>query len=100
MKINKQIVDNIAELAKLEFDDKEKKEILADMNNILTFVEKLNELDTSKVKPLIYINDNINILREDITCQDITKNEVLQNAALKDSDYIKVAKVIKKPTNK
>ena len=64
------------------------------MNRMLSFVEKLNELDTKGVEPLIYMTDESNVLREDVVKETITQKEALLNAPKKDSDYFKVAKVI------
>lgn len=96
MQIDLQTVEKLAELAKLEFNDEEKVEILADLNRILAFVDKLNELDTTGVEPLVYINDEVNILRPDIVKQEITHEEALLNAPKKDSDYFRVPKVLEK----
>jgi len=96
MKIDKATVDHIANLARLEFENEAKDEMVKDMNNIVAFVEKLNELDTTGVEPLIYMTDELNVLREDEVKQDITQKEALSNAPKKDSDYFKVPKVISK----
>ena len=61
---------------------------------MLSFIDQLNELDTSKVEPLIYLSDRINVLRNDEVRQDITQKEALKNAPMKDSDYFKVPKTI------
>ena len=87
-------VDEVAHLARLEFDAEAKKEIVVDMNRMLAFVEKLNELDTKGVEPLIYMTDESNVLREDEVKETISQKEALQNAPKKDSDYFKVSKVI------
>ena len=87
-------VDEIAHLARLEFDDGSKKEILNDMNRMLAFVDKLNELDTDNVEPLIYMTDEKNVLRPDEPETTITQKEALKNAPKKDSDYFKAPKVI------
>lgn len=94
MKIDLKIVDEVAHLARLEFDAEAKEEIANDMNRMLSFVEKLNELDTKGVEPLIYMTDESNVLREDVVKETITQKEALLNAPKKDSDYFKVAKVI------
>ncbi len=96
MKIDNDTVDKIAHLARLEFENEAKEEIKKDMNNMLGFIEKLNELDTSNVEPLIYMSDEVNVLREDVVIQKITQDEALKNAPKKDSDYFKVPKVIEK----
>jgi aspartyl-tRNA(Asn)/glutamyl-tRNA(Gln) amidotransferase subunit C len=96
MKIDSKTVDKLAELAKLEFDESSKEEIIKDLNRIVTFVEKLNELDTSSVEPLVYLTEDTNVMRDDVVKQDITQEEALKNAPKRDSDYIKVPKVIDK----
>jgi aspartyl-tRNA(Asn)/glutamyl-tRNA(Gln) amidotransferase subunit C len=96
MKIDEATVDKIAHLARLEFDGEAKTKMIKDMNNMLAFVEKLNELDTSDVQPLIYMNDEVNVLREDEVTHEITQAEALKNAAKHDSDYFKAPKVIGK----
>ena len=96
MKIDSKTVDKLADLAKLEFDEEGKKEIINDLNRIVEFVEKLSELDTSNVEPLIYLSEDTNVMRNDEVKQVISQQEALKNAPVKDSDYIKVPKVITK----
>lgn len=96
MKVDNKTVDTIAHLARLEFDDTTKAQMINDMNNMLAFVEKLNEIDTSEVQPLIYMSEELNVLREDIVNQNISQNEALKNSAKHDSDYFKVPKMIEK----
>jgi aspartyl-tRNA(Asn)/glutamyl-tRNA(Gln) amidotransferase subunit C len=96
MEINEAIIDKLAKLSKLEFTSEEKKELQVDLRNMLQFVNKLNELDTSGVEPLLYITTNTNVLREDFVKQDFTKEEALKNASVKDESFFKVPKVIKK----
>ena len=87
-------VDEIAHLARLEFDEASKPEILKDMNRMLGFIEKLNELDTTSVEPLIYMTNEHSILREDEAVSTLNQKHALQNAPKKDSDYFKAPKVI------
>ena len=94
MEVNKELVDKLATLAKLEFDADKKKEIIKDLTQIISFVEKLNELDTSDVEPLIFMTDEVNLLRADELKHDITHEEALLNAPKKDSDYFKAPKVL------
>jgi len=95
MTIDLDTVDRIAELARLEFDDTQKQEILHDMNRMLQFVDKLNELDTSGVDPLIFITDEVNVFREDEEHLDISQADALRNAPGKDLYYFRVPKVIR-----
>jgi len=83
-------------LAKLSFEGEAKEAIKKDMTRILDFVEKLNEVNTEGVEPLIYLNDEPLQLRTDKAEETITQKEALKNAPLKDSDYFKVPKVLKK----
>jgi aspartyl-tRNA(Asn)/glutamyl-tRNA(Gln) amidotransferase subunit C len=94
MNISEETVDKIAHLARLELSADEKQETMKDMNRILDFMAKLNEVDTSAVEPLIYMTDEVNVLREDIVKQEITHEEALLNAPKKDADFFHVAKVI------
>ena len=96
MAVDNNTVDKIAELAKLQFDDTAKEEIKADLNKMLDFVDKLSELNTDNVDPLIYMLDEEQVMREDEVKGQVTQEEALKNAPDKDSDYIKVPKVIKK----
>jgi aspartyl-tRNA(Asn)/glutamyl-tRNA(Gln) amidotransferase subunit C len=96
-KIDIKTVDEIAHLARLEFNDAAKAEIVNDMNRMLAFVDKLNELDTESVEPLIYMTEEKNVLREDEVKQTLSQDQALKNAPKKDSDYFKVPKVIDQP---
>jgi aspartyl-tRNA(Asn)/glutamyl-tRNA(Gln) amidotransferase subunit C len=93
-KIDIKTVEEVAHLARLEFTEEGKVDILNDMNRMLAFVDKLNELDTDGVDPLIYMTDEKNVMREDEPSQTLTQKEALKNAPKKDSDYFKVPKVI------
>ncbi len=95
-KVTEETINKLAELAKLEFDENSKAQIQNDLNKMLAFVDKLNELDTEGLEPLIYMNNEQTILREDEVKSEITQDEALSNAPQKDSDYIKVPKVLDK----
>lgn len=94
MKVDHELIERLAELSRLEFVAEEKEEIKKDLEKILSFMEKLNELNTDDVEPMIYVSDQANVFREDIVKDTLSKEDVLRNAPLKDSDYIKVPKVI------
>ena len=93
-KIDIKTVDEIAHLARLEFDEASKPEIMNDINRMLSFVDKLNGLDTSDVEPLIYMTNEKNVMRQDIPETTLTQKDALKNAPKKDSDYFKAPKVI------
>lgn len=96
MAIDKNTVDKIAHLARLEFSGEEKDEMLNSMNKMLHFVEKLNEVNTDAVDPLIYLTQEYNISREDLVKDTVSHKDALLNAPKKDSDYFKVPKVVEK----
>jgi aspartyl-tRNA(Asn)/glutamyl-tRNA(Gln) amidotransferase subunit C len=96
MKIDNALVERLAELSKLEFNETEKQRIINDLQNIFDLVEKLNEVNVDGVEPLIYMSDEVNVLRKDEVQGQVPKSEALLNAPQKDSDYFKVPKVIKK----
>lgn len=96
MKISEEIVEHIAHLARLEFEGSKKQAIQHDMENIISFMNKLSEVPTDNVEPLIFMNDEYNKLREDIAVVTITQDEGLKNAPKKDSDYFRIPKVLDK----
>ena len=97
MKLSPETIDKIAHLARLEVQEDEKQGLLDDMSKILDFMDKLNEVDTSGVEPLVYMNDEINVLRDDEINQEITRAVGLKNAPKQDGKFFRVAKVINKP---
>ena len=96
MEVTDNLIDKLSELARLEFNGNEKDAIKQDMERILGFMEKLNELDTDEVEPLIFMSDEINRLRDDVAVTTVSKEEALKNAPVKDSDYFKIPKVLSK----
>jgi aspartyl-tRNA(Asn)/glutamyl-tRNA(Gln) amidotransferase subunit C len=98
MEVNDELIDNLAELACLEFSVSEKEEIKKDLERMIAFIDKLNELDTTGVEPQLHMTDEINILRDDVLEGSITREEALKNAPLTDGIYFKVPKVIKNPS--
>ena len=96
MKIDDQMIEKISGLAYLEFGEEEKEKIRQDLEQILTFVEKLRELDTENVEPLVYLSDKTDVLREDRMIPTISNEEALLNAPEKSGRFFKVPKVLRK----
>lgn len=96
MNIDKETVEKVAHLARLELAEDEKETMIADMNKILGFMDKLNEIDTSGIEPLVYMTNEVNTVREDVIKQEVTHEEALLNAPKHDENYFLVAKVIEK----
>jgi|SRR5450432_2268067 aspartyl-tRNA(Asn)/glutamyl-tRNA(Gln) amidotransferase subunit C len=99
MEVNDALVENLCKLACLEFDAAGRQEIKKDLQKMIGFVEKLNELDLREVEPLLYMGDEINRLREDIPEKSLSRAEALENAPLSDDLYFKVPQVVKNPAS-
>ena len=96
MEVNDAMIDKLAHLARLKFDEAEKQEIKTDLQRMIVFVEKLNELDLDGVEPLLHMSDEVNVLREDEIKGSVSRSEALKNAPSHDEQFFKVPKVIKK----
>jgi len=96
MEVNDALVDKLALLARLRFDEQEKTAIRDDLQRMIRFVEKLNELDTAGVEPLLHMSEQANRLREDEVKGSISREAGLKNAAVHDDYFFKVPKVIRK----
>tara|TARA_Y100000589_G_scaffold32509_1_gene27149 strand:+ start:798 stop:1091 length:294 start_codon:yes stop_codon:yes gene_type:complete len=94
MKVNNKLVEHLAHLSRLDFDDDSKEKMKFDFEKILDFVAKLEEVDTDNVEPLSYMSSELNVLREDKVKQELTQEQALQNAPVNDTDYIRIPKVI------
>ena len=99
MEVNDELINNLAQLARLEFNDVEKDEIKDDLQKMIAFIDKLNELDTTGVEPLLHMSDNVNVLREDEVQGSISREDALKNAPVHDKQFFKVPKVIKKASH-
>ena len=89
-------VEHIAKLAKLNFSEEEKVKFTEQFNEILSFMEKLNELDTSKVEPLSHVIELQNVFRDDAVKPSLPTEDALKNAPAKTERFFKVPKVINK----
>lgn len=96
MEVNDALADKLADLSRLDFGAAEKEEIKNDLQRMIAFVEKLNELDTTGAEPLLHMTDEINVLREDEVKDSISREQALKNAPEHDGRFFKVPKVIKK----
>ena len=94
MKVNNKLVEYLAHLSRLDFNDDSKEKMKFDFEKILDFVAKLEEVDTDNVEPLSYMSSELNVLREDKVVQVLTQEQALKNAPVNDTDYIRIPKVI------
>lgn len=96
MEVNDAMVNKLARLARLRFTEEEKTGIRDDLQRMIGFVEKLNELDLDQVKPLLHMTHEENVMREDVIKGSVSREEALSNAPLHDEQFFKVPKVIRK----
>ncbi len=95
MSITKEEVQHVAHLARLEFSEEELERFTEQLAQILSYVEKLNELDTSRVEPTYHALKLTNIFREDEVKESIPTEEALSNAPQRENGFFVVPKVIK-----
>ena len=94
MSIDKNQVKKVAKLSRISLEDNKIDSLSKDLDSILTFVEKLNELDTKEIKTLKSIADKTLEARKDIVDDGKIKNDILKNSPEKNEDFFIVPKVI------
>lgn len=97
MQVDDALIDKLSRLSMLQFNDEEREEIKADLQKMIGFIDKLKELDTTGIEPLMHMSNNVDVLREDVPGNMISREEALQNAPKHDGSFFQVPKVIKKP---
>lgn len=94
MSVTVRDVEHVASLAKLSFSEKEKKKLTSELNDILTYMEQLNKLDTTNVEPLAHVIELGNVFRADEEKPCVSREEALKNAPAATEKFFKVPKVI------
>lgn len=94
MKITTEEAQKIALLSRLSFADEDLEKMRDSMNSILTYMEELNQYDTTDVAPTVHAVEQYNVMREDVPQQSFTNEEALMNAPEKEDGYFKVPKII------
>ncbi len=94
MNADRETLRKIAHLARLDLEEGAEQEMLYSLNKILTWVEKLNEVDTSGVDPLTHLTDEVNVLSDDKVQEPLPHDRGLLNAPRKDDEYFRVPKVL------
>lgn len=87
-------VEYVAKLARLSFSEDEKEQLTHQLNDILTYMEQLNSLDTTNVEPLAHVIELKNVFREDEVRNGVSQEEALKNAPAASGEFFKVPKVI------
>lgn len=93
-KITKRDVEYVVKLARLKLSEQEKGKFTKQLDQILKYVDKLNELDTEKMKPTSHVLPLKNVFREDKVGKSLEVEKVLENAPEKARGFFKVPKVI------
>jgi aspartyl-tRNA(Asn)/glutamyl-tRNA(Gln) amidotransferase subunit C len=96
MEVNHALIDKLSLLARLDIKPAEKEKLRTDLQQMIGFIEKLQELDTTGIEPLMHLTEEINVLRADEVKGSVSIEEALQNAQLKKDRFFMVPKVIKK----
>ncbi|MDR3608959.1 MAG: Asp-tRNA(Asn)/Glu-tRNA(Gln) amidotransferase subunit GatC [Ignavibacteriaceae bacterium] len=94
MSVTRKDVEHIAELARLKFKDEELQNFTEQLNEILAYMEQLNELDTENIEPLSHTIEGGNVFRQDVVKPSLDREHALKNAPDEDDVFFKVPKVI------
>jgi aspartyl-tRNA(Asn)/glutamyl-tRNA(Gln) amidotransferase subunit C len=94
MKITRHEVERVANLARLRFNEVEMERFIHQLNGILAYVDKLNELDTSGVEPTYHVLDLVNVFREDETQPSLPQEAALANAPDRTDSFFKVPRIV------
>jgi len=94
MNISKDQVEGVAKLARLSMTPAELQQCSEQLSGILTYVEKLNELDTKNTEPTSHVLPLSNVFREDHLAPSLSADAVLGNAPEKDGRFFRVPKII------
>jgi aspartyl-tRNA(Asn)/glutamyl-tRNA(Gln) amidotransferase subunit C len=94
MKISADEARYVAKLARLDLDEQRIQEMAATLSDILTYMAKLNELDTTNVPPTAYVGNTETVLREDVVGASLPVEDALQNAPDRAGVFFRVPKII------
>lgn len=93
-KITSEDVDYVAGLAQLSLDEEAKACLVKEMGDILAYMDKLNELDTSDVEPMMHVQGMTNVYREDVVGDSLDREAALENAPSSDGEYFLVPRIL------
>jgi len=86
-------VEHVAKLARLELTEEEKELYTKQLGDVLKYVDQMNEVDTSNVRPMTQVIDFVNVMREDEVRYDVSKEELMANAPEEENGFFKVPKI-------
>ncbi|MBI5092005.1 MAG: Asp-tRNA(Asn)/Glu-tRNA(Gln) amidotransferase subunit GatC [Candidatus Hydrogenedentes bacterium] len=93
-KITKEDVEYVAGLAQLSLDEAARERLVGEMSNILSYMDKLNELDTSGIEPMMHVLDISNVYRDDVVGPSLDRETALMNAPKSDGEYFLVPRIL------
>ena len=94
MKVTRETIEHVASLARLNLTGQEKEKLTSEMANIISYVDKLNELDTSNVEPRSHVISLQNVFREDKVKESYDRGKILANAPAQEDGCFKVPRVV------
>lgn len=87
-------VEYVARLAQLTLDDDAKERLVKDLSSILNYMDKLNELDTTDVEPMLHVLDVSNVFRDDMVGESLSQEQALRNAPNSDGEFFLVPRIL------
>ncbi|MCC6698668.1 MAG: Asp-tRNA(Asn)/Glu-tRNA(Gln) amidotransferase subunit GatC [Candidatus Hydrogenedentes bacterium] len=93
-KITKADVEYVAGLAQLTLDEATKERLVGEMGDILGYMDKLNELDTTGIEPTMHVLEMTNVFREDEVTPSLPRDAALMNAPKTDGEYFLVPRIL------
>ena len=93
-RISREEVERVARLARLELTEEEKERMIAQLDSILGYIDKLNELDTDQVEPTTTVIPMVSVMREDVVRPSLSQEEALANAPDREDAYFRVPRII------
>lgn len=94
MKVTRETIEHVANLARLNLTEAEKIKMTAEMQEIISYVDKLNELDTTGIQPTSHVKPIYNVFREDIVLESYERDKILANAPSQENGCFKVPKIV------
>ena len=91
--ITEKEVQHVANLARLELTEEETKKYAKQLGELLTYVEQMNEVDTTGVKPMSHVTEFVNVMRDDEIVKEFTKEDLMKNAPVEEDGFFRVPKI-------
>ena len=93
-KISKEQVRHVALLSRIEMSDEEVEVFQSQLENILEYMDKLDELDTEGIEPMMHVLDLTNVYREDVVRESLSREDAMRNAPKSDGEYFLVPRIL------